>query len=365
MANVSSSQADLLSQVVVDSSVVQRFLSSERGTRVTPFVGNLSSMSESYSDAAEVLHKGHANDKVQQIQEDLVALLAMRAEAECVGATLDTVSSQYSASLQATDFQQQMRQLLEQSMACKQYNVNSDPTFQQFTRKAGANDLAAGSCDEDVMLEEGQEIELNTVCPITAKQTYDLDEPVEDEQGVVYERAAILDYLRRNCGTSVCPIAGMSHTITAASLRASKRILREQRRRREQREQGEGSYQDSDDDDAVDCGSCWAFSTTGSVEGINAIVTGKLTSLSEQELIDCDTSRDHGCHGGLMDFAFGFIMQNGGLDTERDYKYLALGEACNSKKEHRHIVTIDGYRDVPPNDEKSLLKVSLTYASVD
>lgn len=108
----------------------------------------------------------------------------------------------------------------------------------------------------------------------------------------------------------------------------------------------------------MQCGSCWAFSTTGSVEGINAIVTGELTSLSEQELIDCDTSRDHGCHGGLMDFAFGFIMQNGGLDTERDYKYLALEEACNSKKEHRHIVTIDGYQDVPPNDEKSLLKVS-------
>ena len=107
----------------------------------------------------------------------------------------------------------------------------------------------------------------------------------------------------------------------------------------------------------LQCGSCWAFSTTGSVEGINAIVTGELTSLSEQELIDCDTSRDHGCHGGLMDFAFGFIMQNGGLDTEKDYKYLALEEACNSKKEHRHIVTIDGYQDVPPNDEKSLLKV--------
>ena len=76
--------------------------------------------------------------------------------------------------------------------------------------------------------------------------------------------------------------------------------------------------------------SCWAFSTTGAVEGINAIVTGKLQSLSEQELVDCDTTRDHGCHGGLMDFAFDFIIRNGGIDTEDDYNYTvrARGRAC-------------------------------------
>lgn len=102
------------------------------------------------------------------------------------------------------------------------------------------------------------------------------------------------------------------------------------------------------------CGSCWAFSTTGAVEGISAIVTGKLISLSEQMLVDCDTTRDHGCHGGLMDFAFDYIIQNGGIDTEEDYPYNATENICQLGKQDRHVVTIDDYADVPPNDEKAL-----------
>ncbi|CAN4084189.1 unnamed protein product [Withania somnifera] len=107
--------------------------------------------------------------------------------------------------------------------------------------------------------------------------------------------------------------------------------------------------------DQGQCGCCWAFSAVAATEGINKINTGKLISLSEQELVDCDTSSDMGCEGGLMDDAFKFIIKNHGLTTESNYPYEGTDGTCKTGKESNHAAKITGYEDVPANSESALL----------
>lgn len=75
------------------------------------------------------------------------------------------------------------------------------------------------------------------------------------------------------------------------------------------------------------------------MEGINQIRTNKLISLSEQELVDCDTDTNQGCNGGLMDDAFDFIEKNGGITTEANYPYVSEQRKCNALKVRTYVIT--------------------------
>jgi len=116
--------------------------------------------------------------------------------------------------------------------------------------------------------------------------------------------------------------------------------------------------------DQGQCGSCWAFSATGSLEGQHFAKTGQLVSLSEQNLVDCSSKQGNmGCNGGLMDYAFTYIKENGGIDTEMSYPYQARTLNCRFKAADVGA-TDTGFTDVAAQDENALQSAIATVGPI-
>jgi cathepsin F len=106
------------------------------------------------------------------------------------------------------------------------------------------------------------------------------------------------------------------------------------------------------------CGSCWSFATAGNIEGVYFLKYGKMIELSEQQLIDCDTS-NNGCNGGAIQYGFDYIKNAGGAVSELDYPYEAVKNSCRVNIS-KAVTKIAGFMDAGTKDEEKIKQMLYT-----
>lgn len=105
--------------------------------------------------------------------------------------------------------------------------------------------------------------------------------------------------------------------------------------------------------DQGECGSCWAWTMAGHLENRVAIATGNPPEeLSKQQMVDCD-KKSMGCRGGLMEYAYEYLKEAGGIGTEESYPYIGEKQSCSFKPESV-VAKVGDYQSLKSKDEKGM-----------
>lgn len=146
----------------------------------------------------------------------------------------------YRIESKSTDFAKMIEEtaLTLKSDDSSSFDINNHPLMKVFMNNkdglAGMEGAGNEVIDDDIEIQGGNSIGKNTKCPLTLVELIHLKEPVEDSKGFVYEKSALIDYIRktsRGRGPVRAPIAEVNHCITEKEIRPAKSILEAQRTR--------------------------------------------------------------------------------------------------------------------------------------
>ncbi|WIA36485.1 hypothetical protein OEZ86_007785 [Tetradesmus obliquus] len=203
------------------------------------FLENIKTCKEAVLEAAALYVDEHDDEKLKKLRQQLLQLVEAQQQVQAHRTALQVVAGQYAPTLEKSNFEQMVQEAMDE--APRDAHPERDEDVADFDNITGLSGAAAGNDEE---LDEDEELvvvggaEKNEKCPYTMKLLIDLQEPVEDHKGFVYEAAAIKDNIRRNHGRIECPVAGASHWIQLSDLKPCRRVLRMQKHR--QRHPGAG-----------------------------------------------------------------------------------------------------------------------------
>lgn len=167
------------------------------------------------------------SDSISKAKERLRELLQLQQQMRAYRGSLHELQHGYQAGMDPTDFNGTLMGTATRLLQAQSSDPMDSAIMREFLQAAGeAQSIAPGDDDDDVIMDTNGYAE-NARCPYTGKPVEELDDPVEDQQGYVYERSAILgDILRTREGVIDAPVAGARHKIRHTDLKKAERLLR-------------------------------------------------------------------------------------------------------------------------------------------
>ncbi|DBA85803.1 TPA: hypothetical protein ACH3X1_005355 [Trebouxia sp. C0004] len=179
-------------------------------------------------------------------------LLDTEAEAKAYGAALTAVQNSYVLGERTTNFKKDLDQHAARLLPSLRQQPEMKQYYQDVTQRLEIEDEAAQQQDDDdIKIQMGGSntgAAPNATCPLSGKPILELEDPVEDQKGYVYERENIEEYVRAARGSVACPAAATSHFVNMATLKKANKVIRLQRKAQRLGTQG----QTQADDDIVD-----------------------------------------------------------------------------------------------------------------